>query len=315
MQHTMIKKTKALVLFSGGLDSMLSALILRERGIKVIPVCFFSYFFNCDKASSAAEEAGFKLKKEDFSKEQLKIVKNPRYGRGSGMNPCVDCHLLMLKKAGRIMKEQGCDFVVTGEVLGQRPFSQNKGALELMERKAGLKGMIVRPLSLKLLPKTIPEKKGLIQREWFYDIKGRSRKPQLALAGKFKIKNIPTPAGGCILTDPVFSQRLKKLFELKKSFSGSDVDLIKSGRVFFVGNLLAVVARNEAECKELLKKRKRGDLVLEPGSFPGPTVLVRKIKKSSRDEMIDCGTELLLRYTKSVPEDAVIEILSFPKSC
>ncbi|MDD5696842.1 MAG: tRNA 4-thiouridine(8) synthase ThiI [Candidatus Pacebacteria bacterium] len=311
----MIKKTKALVLFSGGLDSMLSALILRERGIKVIPVCFFSFFFNCDKASSAAEEAGFKLKKEDFSKEQLKIVKSPRYGRGSGMNPCVDCHLLMLKKARQIMKKQGCDFVVTGEVLGQRPFSQNKGALELMERKAGLKGMIIRPLSLKLLPKTIPEKKGLIQREWFYDIKGRSRKPQLALAGKFKIKNIPTPAGGCILTDPVFSQRLKKLFELKKSFSGSDVDLIKSGRVFFVGNLLAVVARNEAECGELLKKRKRGDLALEPGSFPGPTVLVRKIKKSSQDEMIDCGTELLLRYAKNVPEDAVIEILPFPKSC
>ncbi|MDD5555546.1 MAG: tRNA 4-thiouridine(8) synthase ThiI [Candidatus Pacebacteria bacterium] len=310
----MTKNIKALVLFSGGLDSMLSALILRDREIRVTPMCFFSYFFNCDKASSAAKEIGFKLRKEDFSAEQLKIVKSPRYGRGSGMNPCVDCHLLMLKKAGRIMKKEGYDFVVTGEVLGQRPFSQNKGALELMERKAGLKGMIVRPLSLKLLPKTIPEKKGLIQREWFYDIRGRSRKPQLALAGRFKIKNVPTPAGGCILTDPVFSQRLKKLFELKKNFNGSDVDLVKSGRVFFKGNVLIVVARNEAECKELLKKRKRGDLVLEPYSFPGPTVLVRKIKKSSREEMIDCGIKLLLDYTKNVPEDPVIEILPFPKS-
>ena len=311
----MIKKPKALVLFSGGLDSMLSAFILRKQRIKVTPMCFFSYFFNCEKARLFAEEAGFKLRKEDFSKEHLKIIKNPRFGRGSGMNPCIDCHLLMIKKAGQIMKKEGYDFVVTGEVLGQRPFSQNKQALELIERKAGLKGRIVRPLSLKLLTKTIPEKKGLIKREWFYDIGGRSRKPQLALAKRFRIKNIPSPAGGCILTDPVFSQRLRELFELKKNFNGSDVELIKSGRVFFKNNLLIVVARNETECKELIKKRKRGDLVLEPHSFPGPAVLVRRIKKSSRQEMIDCGTELLLDYSKNVPEEAVIRILPFPKSC
>jgi hypothetical protein len=311
----MTKKPKALVLFSGGLDSMLSALILRERGIRVVPVCFFSYFFNCDKAHSAARELGLELKKIDFSREHLKMVKNPRYGRGSGMNPCVDCHLLMLKKSRQTMKKEGCDFVVTGEVLGQRPFSQNRGALELMERKAGLKGMIVRPLSVKLLPETIPEKKGLIKREWFYDIMGKSRKPQLALAKRFKIKNIPMPAGGCILTDSVFSRRLRELFQLKKNFSGSEIELMKSGRVFFKNNLLIIVARNEAECKELIKKRKKGDLVLEPSFFPGPTVLVRRIKKSSPQEMIDCGTELLLEYSKNVPEDAVIRILPFPKSC
>ncbi len=294
---------------------MLSALILKERGVKVTPMCFFSHFFKCDKAHLFAKDAGFKLRKEDFSKEHLKIVKNPCFGRGSGMNPCIDCHLLMLKKAGQIMRKEEYDFVVTGEVLGQRPFSQNRRALELIEKRAGLKGMIVRPLSLRVLPETIPEKKGLIQREWFYDIKGRSRKPQLALARRFKIKNIPTPAGGCILTDPVFSQRLKELFELKKNFNGSDVELIKSGRVFFKNNFLIVVARNESECKELLKKRKRGDLVLEPHSFPGPTVLVRRIKKSPRSEMIDCGIKLLLDYAKNVPEDPVIEILPFPKSC
>lgn len=311
----MNKKIKALVLFSGGLDSMLSVLLLKDKGIAVVPVCFFSYFFNCQKAQSAAEELGFKLKKVALSKEHLKMVKNPQYGRGAAMNPCIDCHLLMLKKAKQIMKKEGCDFIATGEVLGQRPFSQNKQALELIERKAGLQGMIVRPLSLKLLEETIPEQKGLIKREWFCGIKGRSRKPQLALAKKFKIKNIPLPAGGCILTDRVFSQKLQQLFSLKKNFNGSDVELLKAGRVFFKSNLLIVVARNETESKELAGKRKKGDIVLEPFSFSGPTVLVRKIKKSSQKEMIDCGTEFLLAYSKNVPADAVIKILPFPKSC
>ena len=146
-----MNKTKVLLLFSGGLDSLLVAYILKKQGVSVIPLCFSSYFFDCKKSLETIKQIGLKLKVVDISKDHLKMIKSPKYGRGVGMNPCVDCHLLMLKKAKQIMKKDKYDFIATGEVLGQRPFSQSNQALDLTERKAGLKGLILRPLSDKLL--------------------------------------------------------------------------------------------------------------------------------------------------------------------
>jgi tRNA-uridine 2-sulfurtransferase len=294
---------KVLLLFSGGLDSLLCSYILKEQGVKVVPICFYSYFFNCNKALEIIKQTGLQLRQVDFSKDHLKMVKNPKYGRGVGMNPCVDCHLLMLKKAKQIMKKEEYDIIATGEVLGQRPFSQNRQALELIEKRAGLKGLILRPLSAKLLPET---KMGI---DGFYDISGKNRGRQLELAKRFGIKNIPTPGGGCILADTIFANKLKELLKRKKNFNGNDIEILKLGRVFFESNYFAVVARNEKECNELKKNKRRGDVVLEPSGFSGPTVLIRYTKKSSRDEMIEFGSELLVKFSKNVPEDLIIKIL------
>lgn len=307
------KRIKCLVLVSGGLDSMLSAKILKDKGIEVTPICFLSYFFGCASAEKAVKQIGLKLRIVDFSKEHLKMLKDPKYGRGGAINPCIDCHLLMLKTARKIMKKEGYDFVATGEVLGQRPMSQNAHSLDLIERKAGLKGLIIRPLSLKVLPVTIPEKKGLIIRDNFYGISGRGRNKQIELANKFKF-DYPAPAGGCILTDKNYSNNLIKLFELKEKADGNDCSILRLGRVFFEKDLVIVIARNEKECNELAKLVKRGDVALEPDNFSGPTVLIRKYKKSSQEEMIDCGIRYISQYSKDVPEDIKLKLLPFLKS-
>jgi hypothetical protein len=300
-----MKKTKVLLLFSGGLDSLLSALILKKKGVSVMPFCFSSYFFDCKKSLEMIKQTGLKLRVVDISKDHLKMIKSPKHGRGVGMNPCVDCHLMMLKKSKQIMKKYGYDFIATGEVLGQRPFSQSNQALDLIERKAGLRGLILRPLSDKLLKET------KFGSEDFYGISGKGRKEQLKLAKEFKIKNIPMPGGGCILTDSNFSFKLKELFDRKKNFDGNDIQILKLGRVFFKDTFFIVVARNQKECKELIKYRKRGDIVLEPSNFSGPTVLIRKTKKSSQDEMINFASEYIIKFSKDVPTEPVIAILPF----
>jgi tRNA U34 2-thiouridine synthase MnmA/TrmU len=300
--------TKALLLFSGGLDSILATKILMEQEIKVIPVCFKSFFFDCNLAKRSVKNLNLKLKIVDISKEHLKIVKKPRFGYGKGLNPCIDCHLSMLKKAKGIFKKGNFDILATGEVLGERPFSQRKEIFKLIEKKVGLENLILRPLSAKLLPETVYEKEGLIKREKLFSIRGKSRKPQIELAKKFKIKEFPTPAGGCILTDPQYSKRLKLLLEKIPDFDGEDTRLLKKGRIFWDKEFLIVVGRNERENKEIEKMKQKDDLILEPLNFPGPTVLIRGFKKKIRKEQIIKATEFLLNYTKKIPEDIMIEI-------
>ena len=218
---------KALALISGGLDPILAALLIKKQGIRVHGLVFKSCFFSV-----------FSVKKihlitKDISQKHLKIVKNPPHGYGKRANPCIDCHLLMFKEAKKIMLEKSYNFIISGEVLGQRPFSQNKNSLALIEKKAGLKGLILRPLSAKLLPITIPEQKGWVKREKLLDISGRSRKTQLKLAKKFKIKNYSAPGTSCILTDPQFSKRLFKLLKINPKCTINDINLLKLGRHFW----------------------------------------------------------------------------------
>ena len=202
------KKIKALVLLSGGLDSILAVKLLLEQGIEVEAINFRTNFCGPSKARPAAKMLGVRLHEVDIRKEFLEVLKKPKHGYGSGMNPCIDCHALMLKKAGELMqKENSCpersrriDFIATGEVLGERPMSQHKKALKIVEKEAGLEGYLLRPLSAKLLEPTIPEKENLVDREKLLAISGRNRKPQMELAARYGIKNYPTPAGGCALT-------------------------------------------------------------------------------------------------------------------
>jgi tRNA U34 2-thiouridine synthase MnmA/TrmU len=289
-------KTSALVLLSGGLDSILTVKLLQKQGIEITGLTFVSYFFDSTLAEKAAKQLKIKLKIIDFSDEHLTLIKNPRYGYGKAMNPCIDCHLLMLKKAKEIMKKEKFDFVATGEVLGERPMSQNKQALDLIEKESTLKGYLLRPLSAKLLEPTIPEKKGLVDRDKLLDIVGRSRKKQLALAKKWGIKEYPTPAGGCLLTDLQFGQRLRELFDRWPDCQGNDVKLLKLGRHFWVKDNKIVVGRNKEENEQIKKLARKGDILIEPKDFPGPTILIRS-KKKILVESLTKAKELMIKYS------------------
>jgi len=300
---------KALLLFSGGLDSILTAKILQKQKIKITPICFKSYFFDCNLAKKSAKKLGLNLKVIDFSKEHLKIVRFPKYGRGKGINPCIDCHLLMIEKTKETLEKEKYDFLATGEVLGERPLSQNARALKLIEKEANLENQILRPLSAKLLPETIYEKKGIVKREKLLSISGKSRKSQLALAKEFKIKKIPFPAGGCILTDLEYSKKLKELFSKIPDCDGDDCQILTKGRIFWEGSNLIVVARNEKECKEIEKLKKKKDLILEPENFSGPTVLIRGFNQKIKKEIVIRAVEFLLNYSKKLPlKEIIIEL-------
>ncbi|MGB9769477.1 MULTISPECIES: tRNA 4-thiouridine(8) synthase ThiI [Caldisericum] len=298
---------KALVLFSGGIDSQLACLILMKQGIEVVPIFFETYFFKGEKVKRFAEEIGLKLRIEDISEEHLKIVQNPPHGYGKNMNPCIDCHMLMIKKAKEIMEKEGFDFIATGEVLDERPFSQRRTVFEEMEKTLGLEGKIVRPLSQKLLKVSEPELKGIIKREEMLDIRGQSRKIQLKLVKEFGLKEYKTPASGCILTDPEYAKRLKMLKNINPNFDGNDSEILRNGRVLFEGKTIFVVGRNEIENKRLESLRKPNDVMLVP-DFPGPSVLIRGFDNKIDEEIINKGKELLLNYSKKQNKDPLNSI-------
>jgi hypothetical protein len=292
--------TKGLCLFSGGLDSILAMRLLQRQGLDVVGLTFVSYFFNAETPIKVAEQLSTSLRIVDISLDHLAMVKHPRYGYGKNINPCLDCHLMMLRRAGQIMIEEGFDFVATGEVLGERPFSQNLAALNLLEKESGLTGYLLRPLSAKLLPPTIPEQKGLINREKLLDISGRSRQRQIALTKEWGINDYPAPAGGCCLTDPGFSGRLKEQLTRWPQANGDDIELLKHGRIFWHDDCLLVIGRNQAENGHLDQLKKKGDTLISPKNFSGPTILIRaKIDTSLNPELvISLAKELIQKYSK-----------------
>lgn len=265
---------KALALFSGGLDSILAVKLIQDQGIGVIGICFETPFFSSEKATQSAKYIGLPLRIVDITDSLLKIVLNPKHGHGKGLNPCIDCHALMFKIAGEMLKKEGADFIISGEVIGQRPMSQNLRSLSIIVRDSGLKDLILRPLSAKRLPETIPEKEGWVIRERLLGLSGRSRHPQMELAKKFGVKEYPTPAGGCLLTEKVFSRRLKDLISFSPKFSRIDIELLKWGRHFRISEKTrVVVGRNQEENEMITSLRREGDTILTVESFPGPTVL------------------------------------------
>lgn len=274
-----MKTYKALVLLSGGLDSMLAAKILMEQGVEVTGLIFKSYFFKEKNGVKAARQLKIPYRVIDFSKEHLKMVKKPPHGYGSAVNPCLDCHLLMLKKAKEIMAKKKYDFVATGEVLGERPFSQNKKALEIITKESGLEDRLLRPLSAKLLSPTLPEKKGWINGKKMLEIQGRRRQPQMELAKKYGF-TYPSPGGGCVLCEKEFAKRLFDLFKKKPDCDGDDIELLFLGRHFWHGQTKIVLGKNQEENEKLEKMAKKGDVIIKPINFPGPTALIRGGKNS-----------------------------------
>lgn len=285
---------KAVVLLSGGLDSGLAAKIIQDQGIEIIGLAFKSYFFDASLAArKQAQELKVPLKVVDISREQLDKVLVPEYGYGVGLNPCVDCHLVMVKTALQKAKKEKADFLVTGDVLGQRPLSQNRQALELIDQGAGAEGLVLRPLSAKLLKPTYPEERGWVNREKLFNIKGRSRKRQLALAKSLGIKNYTTPAGGCLLTDKNFSSRLRKILTLFPKVSPSSLKIVGLGRHFWINNTLIVVGRNNEENERIKSLAEKGDCLLELRDIPGPTTLIRG---EVSDKVVEKAKNLTQKY-------------------
>jgi tRNA U34 2-thiouridine synthase MnmA/TrmU len=273
------KKTKALALISGGLDSTLAVKLILDQGLDVEAVNFVSPFCLCRKGGCGAVEVAknlnIQLKTIKVGEEYLRIVRRPRFGYGKNMNPCIDCRIFMLRKARKYAREIGASFIFTGEVLGQRPMSQHGKALGVIEEEAGLKGKILRPLSAKLLPPTEVEKKGLVSGERLLGIEGRSRKEQIRLAEELKITGYSCPGGGCLLTYREFARKLKDLFEHKRKVSLKDVQLLKVRRHFRFGKSKIIVGRNEAENNLLLRLKMANDYWFEAQDTGSPITLLQ----------------------------------------
>lgn len=298
--------TKAIALFSGGLDSILATKLMLEQGIEVEAVYFLTVFSACASSDgvsaetkAAADNLKIPLQIFETSKELLEILKNPRHGYGKNMNPCIDCRIFIFKKADEYMKKRGASFLITGEVLGERPMSQRKDAMYLIEKESGMKGLIVRPLSAKLLEPSVPEKEGLIDREKLLAIQGRSRKPQIQLAGEFGIHEYPTPAGGCLLTDPGFAGRVRDLLKHKPDITINDVQLLKVGRHFRLNpKAKLIVGRNDEENKKLSSLSKENDFHFYPLDTTGPTGIGRG---TFDEDSILKAKRIVARYSDGEP--------------
>jgi tRNA-uridine 2-sulfurtransferase len=300
----MKRMIKAIGLLSGGLDSMLAARIILEQGIQVQGVSFETPFFGAEKARRAAEQLKIPLEVLDITQAHWGMLKAPRFGYGNGMNPCIDCHALMVRRAGEYLKEIQADFLFSGEVLGQRPFSQTKPSLRAVEKESGHRDLILRPLSALLLKETKPEHEGLVDRSRLLDINGRSRKRQIALAERYGLHDYPAPAGGCLLTDPIFSIRLKELFSHSSDPPLREVELLKAGRHFRLDSKIKVIiGRNKKENEFIEKWVNPGDGWARVIGYPGPMALaIGGIEKTEDWEKL---TLLCLTYSDA-PEDQVV---------
>jgi len=268
-------RAKGVGLLSGGLDSTLAAKVLQTQDIEVIGVTFATMFFGAEAGIRAGREAGIPVHVLDIGEKHLEMLKHPVYGFGRNMNPCIDCHALMLREAGRFMEEWGAAFLFTGEVLGQRPMSQRREALSNVERLAGFPGRVLRPLSARLLPPTLAETEGLIDRERLLDIQGRSRKRQMALAESYGITDYPQPGGGCILTKEGFGKKLAKMLELFPAAGAREIELLRWGRHFSLpAGGLCIVGRNQADNQRLESLAGLTDILLRSVSHPGPIGLL-----------------------------------------
>lgn len=294
---------KAIALISGGLDSTLAARLTLDLGLELIALNTLTPFCLCNRrsssgclhgASSVAKELGLRLISIDVTDEFLEIVRSPKHGYGSNMNPCIDCRILLFKKAKEAMGKEGCSFVITGEVLGQRPMSQKLNTMRLIEREAGLEGLVLRPLSAKVMEPTIPEQRGWITRDKLLAINGRSRREQFALAGKFGINDYPCPSGGCLLTDPEFSVRLKELMG-HGEFNPRNVRLLKIGRHFRLNDTAKlIVGRNEGENEQLFELGSHDDYLFMPtDALAGPTSLGVGL---FNEELINLSCSITCRY-------------------
>jgi tRNA-specific 2-thiouridylase len=289
---------KALALFSGGLDSALAIKIIQEQNIEVegiyVDIGFESNKEKQTQLKKLAEELGIKLTIFDIKDDYIKnILFNPVYGYGKNMNPCIDCHAKMIKVAKEYLKESKAKFIINGEVVGQRPMSQRLPAMNAVTKLSTAKGLILRPLSAKLLPPTIPEIKGWVDREKLLAISGRDRKIQLELAKKYNLQNFESPAGGCLLTDINFSRRLKTVSK-NIQFTADEIEILKVGRHFNVNGYTIIISRNKDENK-VLKEYKGNNFFKAFPNFKGPIGLVQS---NAPTEIKQLCADMIASYSK-----------------
>ena len=320
----MKNRIKAVGLLSGGLDSTIAAKLMLEQGIEVCAINFTSPFCTCTpkKAGCAAvitavrQLGDIPLRRAVLRDEYLETVQYPKHGHGSGLNPCIDCRIMKIHKAGEYMRQIGASFLFTGEVLGQRPMSQHRRAIEIIDRESGLKGYVLRPLSAAHFEPTLPEKAGWVDRSRLLAISGRSRREQISLATEKGIEDYPCPAGGCLLTDKNFADRMRDYFAFTERPSMKDIPLLKVGRHFRMDSGdKVIVARNKQECNTLQRICPDTDHLLSPVNFSGPLVVLQGM-------CLEAAVEKLLEHTKrKISEDARIvhrhggrsEILRLPR--
>lgn len=295
------KKKKAIALYSGGLDSILAIKLIQEQHVEVIGLSFISPFIENRNHFFGEKILDIPIIRKDISNDFLKILNSPKHGYGKLKNPCIDCRILMFRKAGEVMKQENAFFMISGEVLGQRPMTQNKRSLLMIDHESGYNHWIIRPLSALLLPETEPEKMNIVDRSKLLDIQGRSRKKQMALAESWGIKKYPAPAGGCRLTEPGFAKRMGDLL-IKKRFSLNDIDLLKVGRHFVLHQYVKlVVGRNEKENKKIFSLALPRDYLLSSQNYKGPISLLRLYGHSDDklieiDAILDLASRITARY-------------------
>ncbi len=312
---------KALALLSGGLDSLLAARVIQTQGIQVEGINFYTGFCveghthairKKDRAKPkrnnalwSAEQLGIKLHIVDIVEEYKQIVFNPQYGYGANLNPCLDCKIFMVRKAREWIETNGFDFVITGEVIGQRPKSQRKETLPIIQRDAGIEDRLLRPLCAKRLPPTLPEREGWVKRDALYDFSGRSRKPQMALAKQFGFNDYAQPAGGCcFLTDQKYSVKLTDLWRARgdKHYELDDIMLLKVGRhIRPQPAYKLIIAREEGEGKFLRGYRRQYPYITTT-SHAGPFTLLDGV---TDEDDIQFAARIVARYSQGRQADWV----------
>lgn len=305
---------KAVMLLSGGLDSSLAAKMMVDQGIELVALNFTSPFCHCtgksrgcsNEAVRVAKELNIPIKVVAKGRDYIDIIRNPRFGYGQGVNPCIDCRIFMIKKAKKIMEEQGASFLVTGEVLGQRPMSQRRDAMRLIDRETDSEGIMLRPLSAQHFAPTEAEKARIVDRKKLLNFRGRIRKPQMELAGEIGVDDYPCPSGGCLLTDKNYARRVRDLFARKNGdLSFHDFNLLKLGRIIRMeGDLRVLIGRDHGENIKLAGYRSLVDAFLEPANFPGPSAVI--LGRFTDEDRRDVG-RMILSYAKAPAAQAMVK--------
>ncbi len=299
------RNVKAVGLLSGGLDSTLAAKIVKDLGVEIYAVYFAMPWGCCDKtkAYEAAMSLGIHFITLQLDERYLDVVKNPKHGYGSALNPCVDCRIHMFSRAAQYMREIDAQFVFTGEVLGQRQMSQMRNSMRAVEKGANLEGRLLRPLSAQLLEPTIPEQEGLIDRNKLLNLNGRSRKPQLDLAENYQITDFPQPAGGCLLTNQDFARKMKDSFQYGyRNFR--ETIALKWGRHFRINDHYKIIlGRDEEENISLIRYAHPDDTIMQMIDHQGPILILKGEKPS--DDILKLSAGFMQKFSKAKNENNV----------
>ncbi len=301
----MKRKHRCFALFSGGLDSILAVMHMKSLGYEVLPIFFSTPFFGPVKAQETANKIGFDLIVHDLTDLHLKMIEKPKYGYGKNLNPCIDCHGLMFHEAGRLMNEYNVDFIISGEVMGQRPMSQRKDALNAVGKLSEIKDLLIRPLSQKLLTDTLPIREGWVIKDEMLDIQGRNRKRQMKLAEDYGIDFYPSPGGGCLLTDAGFSRKLKDLMQFN-IMNKRSIEFLKVGRhLRLTDNVKLIIGRNEGE-NDIISELADDEIVLQAKDIPGPLGIIQANDKLTIAD-IELSGSIILRYNSKVVNSSTIQ--------